>query len=625
MSSFVRTRLWLVVLPLLLLGALVPQRSVQAQAPLPRTAFVHLFEWKWTDIARECENWLGPKGFAGVQISPPNEHLVIQSSPGNYPWWERYQPVSYSVDNSRSGTKAQLQDMITRCNNVGVAVYVDAVINHMTSGSGTGSNGSSYTKYNYPGTYSTWDFHYCTTPYSNRDIYDYTNNTSNNVRNCELSGLSDLNTSSDYVRGKIASYLIGLMNMGVKGFRFDAAKHMNPEDVGKYVGSDTNGIINRVNAAADAAGKARPYFFLEVIDKGGEAIHASDYFDVNAGNADIHEFKYGIELSKKFKSGRVMDLKTFGPSWGFMPTDKAVVFTDNHDEQRKAPFDWLTYKDSDVYNLGNVFELAWPYGYPQIMSSYAFSDHDQGPPSDASGNTTAVYNGSGVNTCQTANVPSSGWVCEHRRLSIANMVGFRNNTASTYQVTDWWDDAGAQGGNQVAFGRGDRGYVVINRTGSTFSRTFQTSLAAGTYCDVIVGDKSGTTCTGRTITVNAAGQATFSVSPMTAAAIHVGAQLSALPTVATSFNVNATTVSGQNVYVVGNVSGLGNWDPSKAVLLSSATYPTWRGTVNIPASTGVEYKYIKKDGAGNVIWEGGSNRLFTTPASGTATRNNSWQ
>lgn len=33
-----------------------------------RTTIVHLFEWKWPDIAKECENFLGPKGFAGVQV-----------------------------------------------------------------------------------------------------------------------------------------------------------------------------------------------------------------------------------------------------------------------------------------------------------------------------------------------------------------------------------------------------------------------------------------------------------------------------------------------------------------------------------------------------------------------------
>lgn len=33
-----------------------------------RTVMVHLFEWKWNDIALECERFLGPKGFGGVQV-----------------------------------------------------------------------------------------------------------------------------------------------------------------------------------------------------------------------------------------------------------------------------------------------------------------------------------------------------------------------------------------------------------------------------------------------------------------------------------------------------------------------------------------------------------------------------
>jgi alpha-amylase len=34
-----------------------------------RSAIVHLFEWKFSDIAYECERFLGPKGFAGVEVS----------------------------------------------------------------------------------------------------------------------------------------------------------------------------------------------------------------------------------------------------------------------------------------------------------------------------------------------------------------------------------------------------------------------------------------------------------------------------------------------------------------------------------------------------------------------------
>ncbi|CAF4636664.1 unnamed protein product, partial [Rotaria socialis] len=56
-----------------------------------RSTAIHLFEWKWTDIAAECERFLGPYGYAGVQVSPPNEHALIDGRP----WWQRYQPVSY--------------------------------------------------------------------------------------------------------------------------------------------------------------------------------------------------------------------------------------------------------------------------------------------------------------------------------------------------------------------------------------------------------------------------------------------------------------------------------------------------------------------------------------------------
>lgn len=29
---------------------------------------VHLFEWKWLDIAVECERFLGPKKYGGIQV-----------------------------------------------------------------------------------------------------------------------------------------------------------------------------------------------------------------------------------------------------------------------------------------------------------------------------------------------------------------------------------------------------------------------------------------------------------------------------------------------------------------------------------------------------------------------------
>lgn len=76
---------------------------------------VQLFEWKWSDIANECETFLDPKGFGGVQISPPNENVIVV----NRPWFERYQPISYLLE-TRSGNEKDFLDMTTRCAAVGV-------------------------------------------------------------------------------------------------------------------------------------------------------------------------------------------------------------------------------------------------------------------------------------------------------------------------------------------------------------------------------------------------------------------------------------------------------------------------------------------------------------------------
>ena len=89
--------------------------------------------------------------------------------------------------------------------------------------------------------------------------------------------------------------------------------------------------------------------------------------------------------------------------------------------------------------------------------------------------------------------------------------------------------------------------------------------------------------------------------------------------------VNAITVWGENVFVVGNLPALSNWSPTGGLALSSAAYPLWRATIDLPPGTAVEYKYIKRNGSGAVVWESGANRTFTVPASGPVTRNDTWR
>ncbi|HEX8111402.1 MAG TPA: carbohydrate-binding module family 20 domain-containing protein, partial [Kofleriaceae bacterium] len=594
----------------------------------PRTAFVQLFEWKWTDIARECETYLGPKGFAAVQISPPNEHNWIPTGDGApFPWWMRYEPVSYSLDASRSGNRAQFIDMVSRCNAAGVGIYADAVINHMSFGEGTVSSAGNHpwSVESFPGVpYGPDNFH----PMCTVDNYQ----DARNVQNCQLLGLPDLDTGSSYVRGKITDYLVDLVNLGVRGFRVDAAKHMSPADV--------TAIVGAVNSRA----ATRPYWFLEVIGAAGEAVQPGQYFGVSDGQANVTEFGFGLELFGKFAGGgKLADLRTFGEPWGLLPSNKAVVFLDNHDTQRGHAGDGrvLTYHDGPTYDNAAVFMLAWPYGYPVIMSSFAFNttsafDTSHGPPFDpATGATRGPWDG-GVSQPACFDQTVGGWVCEHRFRPIGNMVSFRNATVGNWFVSDWWDN----GNNQIAFGRGNLGFVVINQESRVLTRSFHTGLPAGDYCDVISGEftpASGSTpasCTGTVVTVDASGNAAITAPAFGAAAIHAGATVrggtTAPTTVTVTFNESADTFLGQNIYMTGSIAELASWNTDGAMPLTrisgSGTLGNWRVTLTLPAATGVEYKYVKKDGAGTVTWESGDNRALTTGAGGSAqTVNDSWK
>ncbi|MET7547271.1 carbohydrate-binding module family 20 domain-containing protein [Streptomyces sp. NPDC058232] len=541
-------------------AALVPTATpAQASAPGNKDVTAVMFEWKFDSVARACTDSLGPAGYGYVQVSPPQEH--IQGSQ----WWTSYQPVSYKIA-GRLGDRAAFAAMVSTCHSAGVKVVADSVINHMSSGSGTGTGGSSYTKYNYPGLYSSFDMDDCTAQISN-----YQDRA--NVQNCELVGLADLDTGEDYVRGKIAGYLNDLRSLGVDGFRIDAAKHMPASDLANIKSRLTDPGV---------------YWKQEAIYGAGEAVSPDEY----AGTGDVQEFRYARSLKQVFNNENLAELKNFGEGWGFMPSAKAGVFVDNHDTERGG--DTLNYKDGANYTLANVFMLAWPYGSPDVHSGYEWSDKDAGPP-----------NGGTVNACY-----SDGWKCQHAWPQISSMVGFRN-TARGEAVTDWWDN----GGDQIAFGRGSKAYVAINHEGSSLTRTFQTSLPAGNYCDVQSGNG---------VTVNGSGQFTATLGANTAVALQVNARTCTgsgttdpgAGASGASFGVNATTQLGQNIYVTGNQSALGNWNTDSALKLDPATYPVWKLDVSMPAGTSFEYKYVRKDASGAVTWESGANRTATVPSSG---------
>ncbi|RMX18307.1 glycosidase [Legionella jordanis] len=430
-----------------------------ASPPSVKNVTVTLFQWPFEAIAAECPK-LASLGYGYVETSPVHEH--VQGSQ----WWVSYQPVSYRIAGRLGGEEA-FKKMIARCHQAGIKIIVDVVLNHMTKGGGLGTGGSVYSKYDYPGTYQVQDFHWCHSP-----IYDYRDR--DNVQNCELDSLADLDTASHYVRSKLAAFLNHLISLQVDGFRIDAAKHISAADV----------------EAIKAKLNKNVFWVQEVIYGEGEAVQPEEYLHLG----DIDEFRYGRDLKRVFNNEKLHYLANFGEGWGYLASQKARVFIDNWDTERNGST--LNYKDGQNYILANIFMLSYPYGSPNVYSGYQFSNADSGSPE--------------------ARPCFNNWLCQHRWRALANMVAFYN-AVQGQPLTNWWSN----NNNAIAFGRGSKGFVIINHENKTLSATFQTSLWPGVYCDIIHGDiTDGGKCTGPSYQVDANGTLTAFVNANDALALY---------------------------------------------------------------------------------------------------------
>ena len=444
------------------------------------------FQTNWNSVAKECTEAYGPEGVGYVQVSPPMES--IQGTE----WWTSYQPVSYKLD-SKLGTEAEFKTMIATCNAAGVEIIADSVINHTTGadqGEGTGVAGSKYDgEGNFPAIpYAKENFHDCT-----KNIGDYTN--ADEVQNCRLTSLQDLDTSQEYVQDKLADYMNRLLDLGVYGFRVDAVKHIATADVAAI----------KAKLAEKSGRNADDIFFeQEVIGNASEAaeIQPSNY----VANGKVSEFNFTNHLSVAF-AGDITDAskglaKVGGDGW--VSSDKAAVWVTNWDTERGSA---ITYKKGSKYLLANAFMLAYDYGQPHIYSGYYFDNSDDGAPGATETSVPDME-------CPTDGSMTSGtWQCAERWTAIRGMIGFYNAVNGT-DVTNWK----AYDTNVLGFGRGDVGYLALNNSADDSKQTFQTSLPAGGYCNVYAtGDCSAT------VTVKDDGTFDATLAKNSAIAIYAGA------------------------------------------------------------------------------------------------------
>lgn len=448
----------------------------------PSDVGITMFQWNWNSIAQQCTDSLGPAHIGWVLTSPPQEQIKGEQ------WWTSYQPVSYLLE-SRLGNEAEFKNMVSTCKEAGVDVIADAVINHMTGQEdpGVGTARSSYSHYDYPGIYTEDDFHKCGT--ANNDIAVYTD--AEQVQNCELVNLADLKTETEKVQNTLAAYLNHLMDLGVAGFRIDAAKHMPASDIAA--------ILKKV--------EGDPIIIQEVIRGTGEPIQPEDYL----GNGSVFEFSWGKDL-KTLQAGSTFSAYfKAGTKSTYVPSESAYTFVENHDTERNGST--LTYKDPQ-YEVFTALTLANSYGTPVLYSGYAFSDTDAGAPTNAS---TGLIENSVCATRQGIDqeYPDGIFTCQQDWPTIRNMVSWRQ-TAADAPMTEEWSE-----GDGLAFARAEKAFIAVNRSSEPISGTWQTSLAAGEYCNGGAGTVWDAKCTKPDVTVAKDGTATATIPAYSVLALSV--------------------------------------------------------------------------------------------------------
>ncbi|XP_062558265.1 alpha-amylase 4N-like [Armigeres subalbatus] len=447
---------------------------------------VHLFEWLFEDIATECTSYLAPNGFSAVQVSPVNEVRIM----ANRTWRERYEPVSYRIA-SRSGDELQFRSMVQKCNEAGVRVFVEVVLNNMAGGSGpikgTGGAVANPGNREYPDVpFVATDFNAACTILDGSDPHE--------VRNCQLNDLPDLNQGLARVRQRMIDFMNKMIRMGVAGFYVHAAKNIWPHDLGAIYGKLENLSSTAISGISQGS---RPFIYQDVADFGEGGSRKNEY--TLMGFTTEYRFAYDIaDIMFKRKSFHYM--VNLGTRLGFIPRERSIIFVNTPSLQRLPDLAdgpaIITYKNERLYKIALVFMMAHRYATPRIVSSFQFTDVEHGPPSDERGKISKVVLDE-MDKC------TGGWVCEHRWKAVQQMLKFRKEV-SGQPVINWVDN----GQNQVAFCRGKVGFVAINaEVALTLKAKLFTCLEAGVYCDLISGKLENKACTGVAVKVGNDGKA----------------------------------------------------------------------------------------------------------------------
>lgn len=211
--SLLKSSKKVLLLSLLIVAELASQVRAQNQYGIPTEIqdgnILHCFNWKMSDVKAELPN-IAAAGFGAVQLSPLQRNAAVGDN-----WSDIYRPYDFKFTASGLGTAEDLKSLCAEAATYGIKVVVDVVANHV-DGYGAGD----HSLYHDPWWNSNNRLRWLgSVNYGDR--YSITHNQMGGG-----DGYPDVNSEDSEVAERAKSYIEELRSYGVKGIRWDAAKHI---------------------------------------------------------------------------------------------------------------------------------------------------------------------------------------------------------------------------------------------------------------------------------------------------------------------------------------------------------------------------------------------------------------
>ncbi len=417
-------------------------------------SILHAWSWNFPTIAQNMKQ-IADAGFTMVQVSPVQQSWNPEGSSkklfdekgGEGNWYYYYQPTDWKIGNQIVGTRDQMKVMMDSAAKYDIKVIVDVLPNHTAFDIDAVSE----------------DFYKAV---GGRDKMYHTNGLTpirdyNDRVECTLmgtGGLPDVNTENPAFQKYYMEFVNDLLSLGVKGFRYDTAKHIgvHSDPVDTAAGVKENDFWDVATGRKSVGGVklAVPYDELfvygEVLqDKNVPEKEYADYFGQTASS-------YGHVLREALEkhSAKGIDLLNW---YHDAAPEFLTTWVESHDTYCNAHES--AHLTDDQIRTGWVFLTARQNGTPLFFSRPMNSTRDN-------------YWGDNIMGARGNDEFFHPEVVAVNKFRTA-MEGQKENV----QMTD--------NGEVLVVNRGKKGAAIINLSTSANSVNVPTGLPNGTYYDTV--------------------------------------------------------------------------------------------------------------------------------------------